>query len=415
VEEDGMMTADSELVPFGISMTKGDSSIIPASRGSSSACSDPDSFKVAIIDSGVEVGHPDIPCRPVADPDTNCKGISIGIDDLWYAPTGKAGHGTHVFGTIGAVGGNDKGVAGMVPDSDGICYLIARVFDDEGKGGFASSTFEAVDWAVSEGANIINMSLGSATYYQAGQAAITSAHALGALTVSSAGNSGTKSLQYPASFDDAISVAAVNTDGTRASFSQYNAKVDIAAPGVRVLSTYLDGGYTAMSGTSMAVPHVTGAIAKVWSVCRQCSNVQVESCLLNAASNASRRTNELGFGIVNADDTYDCLVNTGGCCAEAKEAEQEPVQAVPEPVQAVPEPVPRPAPEPVPEPAQEPAQEAAQALVQALVQAPVQAVPRVPYCPRRDTGEKCRRDAHCCSGKCAGSWPDMTCQAVFGL
>jgi serine protease len=309
---------DSESVPFGISMITGNSSIIPtASRGSSSACSDPDSFKVAIIDSGLEVGHPDIPCLPIDHPDTNCKGVSIGIDDDWHNPKGKAGHGTHIFGIIGAVGGNGEGVSGMLPDSDGICYLIARVVDDDGKGSFASSTFHALDWAVSEGANVINISMSAKTYFQAGQVAVTSAHEHGALVVASVGNFGLESMRYPAGFDHVLGVAAVQNDGERASFSQHNDKVDVAAPGVGILSTYLGGQYASMSGTSMAAPHVAGAIAKVWSVCRQCSNTLIENCLLTTASASSDRNNEIGFGVVNAADTYNCLVNTDGCCADA--------------------------------------------------------------------------------------------------
>lgn len=319
VEEDSMMTFDSESVPFGISMITGNSSIFPtASWGSSSVCSHPGGFKVAIIDSGLEVGHPDIPCLPVDHPDTNCKGISIGIDDdfPWNEPKGKAGHGTHIFGIIGAVGSNGEGVSGMVPDSNGICYLIARVVDDEGHGSFASSTFRALDWAVSEGANVINMSMSAKTYFQAGQAAVTSAHEHGALVIASVGNFGLEEMRYPAGFDHVIGVAAVKDDGERASFSQHNDKVDVAAPGVGIRSTYLDGGYATMTGTSMAAPHVTGAIARVWSVCRQCSNDIVERCLLTTASASSDRNDEIGFGVVNAADTYDCLVNTDGCCTE---------------------------------------------------------------------------------------------------
>lgn len=328
VEEDGMMTLDDddsesgESVPFGISMTTGNSTSIPtASKGSSSACSHPDSFKVAIIDSGLEVGHPDIPCLPIDHPDTNCKGISIGIDDdfpfPWHEPKGKAGHGTHIFGIIGAVGGNGEGVSGMIPNSDGICYLIARVVDDEGHGSFASSTFHALDWAVGEGAKVINMSLSAKTYFQAGQAAVTSAHEHGALVVASVGNFGLEEMRYPAGFEHVIGVAAVTDDGERASFSQHNDKVDVAAPGVGIRSTYLDGGYATMTGTSMAAPHVAGAIARVWSVCKQCSNDLVERCLLATASSASSdRNDEIGFGVVNAADTYDCLVHTDGCCAE---------------------------------------------------------------------------------------------------
>lgn len=356
------MTPDSESVPYGISMTKGDSSLIPTAQRSSSACSDPNSFKVAIIDSGVQVGHPDIPCLPIDDPNTNCKGTSIGTVDLWYDPKGSAGHGTHVFGTIGAIGGNDEGVTGMLPDSDGICYLIARVIDDEGHGIYASSVIEAIDWAVSEGANVINMSLSGETYFQAGQDAVASAYANGALSVASAGNSGMETFNYPASFDHVISVAAVDTAGSRAYFSSYNNQVDVAAPGVNVISTSIGGRYSSMDGTSMAAPHVTGAIAKVWSVCSQCSNAQVESCLFTTSSSSNRRTKQLGFGIINAADTYDCLVSTDGCCAETMEPE--------------------------------------------LIEQDRD--PEAATCNRRAIGERCTRDAYCCSGNC----DVQTCQAA---
>jgi serine protease len=274
----------------------------------------------------------------------------------------------------------------MVPDSDGICYLIARVFDDKGDGIYASNVFEAIDWAISEGANVINMSLGGGTYYRAGEAATDAAHQQGAVIVASAGNSGSEILQYPASYNNVLSVAAVDTDGTRASFSQYNEEVDVAAPGVGIHSTYLGGAYAHMSGTSMAAPHVTGAITKVWSVCRQCSNAQVESCLLTTASSSSRRTDELGFGIVNAADTYNCLVNTNGCCEEAAEMESaqeaELVQEEEEEEEGPEEPL------------------------------SVHEVAAVEQCSRRSISESCRRDAHCCSGKCAGPWRRMTCQAA---
>jgi hypothetical protein len=378
-----MMTQDSESIPIGISMTKGDSTIIPASRGSSSACSNPDSFKVAIIDSGVQVGHPDIPCLPIDDPDTNCKGVSIGIDGQpWYAPKGKAGHGTHVFGTIGAIGGNGEGVAGMVPNSDGICYLIGRVFGDEGNGQYASYVFEAIDWAISEKANVINISSSGPAKYVSGQLSFDMAYANGALTVASAGNHGSDAPQYPASFDHVLSVTAVKDDGERAYFSQYNDKVDVAAPGVNILSTTLDGRYATASGTSMAAPHITGAIAKVWSVCRDCSNIQVRECVLTTASKSSARTNELGFGMVSADKTYDCLVNSIGCCEEDLSTG---VIADPQVEQ-------------LPAPAIDPELSSETSAATG--------------CTRRADGDFCTGNRQCCSHKCIGSQRAGICQAV---
>jgi subtilisin family serine protease len=106
----------------------------------------------------------------------------------------------------------------MVPNSDGICYMIARVVDDEGHGSFASSTFHALDWAIREGANVIDMSLSAKTYFQAGQAAVTAAHEHGAFVVASVDNFGLEEMRYPAGFDHVIGVAAVKDDGERASF-----------------------------------------------------------------------------------------------------------------------------------------------------------------------------------------------------
>jgi hypothetical protein len=191
LEEDGLMDPDSESVPPAITKSLGDSSVFPAiSSMASSACNDPNTFKVAIIDSGVEVGHTDIPCRAIDDADTSCKGISFVERQPWHSPKNKANHGTDVFGTIGAIGGNNQGVSGMIPDSSGICYLIARVFDDEDNTQFASKKFEAVDWAISQNANVINMSTGMNRWYQADQDSVNTAYDNGALVVASAGNNG---------------------------------------------------------------------------------------------------------------------------------------------------------------------------------------------------------------------------------
>ena len=203
----------------------------------------------------------------------------LAVDELWYEPKKMAWHGTHVFGAIGAIGGNDQGVSGMIPDSDGICYLIARVFGDANTQQFATKTFEAIDWAVSEKANDINMPIGMETWMMAGERSVKATYSNGALMVASAGNNGKNTLHFPAGYDGCLGVAALTADGEKADFSQFNEKVDIAAPGVSVLSIYLNGGYASATGTSHAAPAVTGAITKVWSVCRQCSNTQVEQCL----------------------------------------------------------------------------------------------------------------------------------------
>jgi serine protease len=224
VEMDGLIMPDAEGTPIGIGLSQGgNSDIIPAtppssssSSSSSGACNDPNSFKVAIVDSGLQADHPDVPCRDVNDVDTNCMGASFGIGDLpWYAPQNQAWHGTHVFGTIGATGNNGIGITSMVPNSDdnNICYMIVRVFGDDGGGQYASVLFEGINWAIGEGANVINMSLSGSQTYVTGQSTFNVAQARGILSVAAAGNGNSDSLRYPASYNHVISVAAVDNYG----------------------------------------------------------------------------------------------------------------------------------------------------------------------------------------------------------
>jgi subtilisin family serine protease len=189
----------------------------------------------------------------------------------------------------------------------------------------------------------------------------------------------------------------------RAAFSQSNEMVDIAGPGVSITSTVVGGGYASSTGTSMATPHVTGAIARVWSVCRSCSAAQVEQCLLDSASGNGRRTDDIGYGLVRAEDTYTCLVETVKCCAQEEVETTAPASdAVDTPISDTnglvygdfPDPVPRtPDPEPpVPTPP-----------------VPVPTRPTPPVCRRRQKGQPCRRNPHCCSQKCNDK--SMRCDA----
>jgi hypothetical protein len=225
VEEDGIIMPEAEMTPPGIARSQGGSStVIPTTTSSftavpgngSGVCNDPNSFRVAIIDSGLQGNHPDLPCRNTNSGNSNCIGTSFGVrGQPWWAPGSRAWHGTHVFGTMAAVGNNNQGVTSMVPDSEtfGICYLVVRVFDDNGSGQYASVLFEGIDWAISEGAKVINMSLSGASTFRTGQATFDTAHAAGILSVAAAGNSGGASLRYPASYNHVISVAATDNSG----------------------------------------------------------------------------------------------------------------------------------------------------------------------------------------------------------
>jgi serine protease len=180
--------------------------------------------------------HPDFGCYNISESNTNCIGASFDTTDSWDNPVSKY-HGTHVAGTIGATALNNDGIRGIISDTK-FCFIIGRVFAEEGDGTRMSTILDATEWAASKGANVINMSLGTATPSQTGRSVMQSLYNRGILLVAAAGNLGTDAKHYPASFPTVMSVAAVDEYRNHASFSQYNAGVDISGPGVNVLSTY---------------------------------------------------------------------------------------------------------------------------------------------------------------------------------
>jgi subtilisin family serine protease len=176
-------------------------------------------------------------------------------------PTDDAGHGTHCSGTIAAAGDNGLNVVG-------VCWN-ARVMGLKflGAGG-SGSTDDAVDafyYAVENGADVTSNSWGGGGYSTTMEEAINYAYSQGVVMVAAAGNDGDTDPQYPAYYDNMISVAATDSDDQKASFSTYGDWVDIAAPGVSILSLRASGGTATADGTSMACPHVAGASALLLS------------------------------------------------------------------------------------------------------------------------------------------------------
>jgi subtilisin family serine protease len=244
---------------------------------------------VAVIDSGVDYTHPDLAAS------------YAGGDDFVFGdgdPMDDHGHGTHVAGTIAAAMGNltgapasAEGVVGVAPHARIRAYKVCR--DDGTCDDFAIQ--QAIARAITDGANIINMSLGETAYSQSLDEAVQDAWNAGLVIVAGAGNNGTTELFYPAAFQNVISVAAFDEDHRRPSFSNYGNWVDIAAPGNVIMSSYPmaacgsstvagdTGCYTWNTGTSMATPHVAGAAALVWSRSDVTSNSQVVDILLNSA------------------------------------------------------------------------------------------------------------------------------------
>lgn len=241
-----------------------------------------DGTVVAVLDTGVDISHPDLADNLWSNPrevpgngiDDDANGY---VDDVsgWdffandASPMDEQGHGTHVAGTIAAVRNNAIGVAGVAPDSQ----LLPVRFLGPGGSGNLSDAVRAIsyvtDLATSGTANVvaINASWGSYTRSRALEDAIAAAGIAGILFVAASGNSAGNNDElpfYPASYDSAniISVASTDIGDNLSSFSNVGpTSVDIAAPGSAILSTDVGGGYRTLSGTSMAAPHVSGVVA----------------------------------------------------------------------------------------------------------------------------------------------------------
>ncbi len=263
--------------------------------------------KVCIMDTGYTLSHADLPSSGVTGDD----GYGSNDTGNWY--NDGNGHGTHVAGTIAAIGNNNQGVVGVNP-SGKLGLHIVKVFNDSGSWAYGSDLIQAISQCKSAGATVISMSLGGGSSSSAEQSAFDSAYAAGILNIAAAGNDGNSSMSYPASYGSVMSVAAVDSSGNVANFSQYNSQVEIAAPGVGVNSTYNDGGYKSLSGTSMATPHVAGVAALVWGNNPECTAKEIRNGLNASAQDkgSSGRDSYYGYGIVKAKDADNYLKNVCG-------------------------------------------------------------------------------------------------------
>ncbi|MBI2451238.1 MAG: S8 family peptidase [Parcubacteria group bacterium] len=207
-----------------------------------------DPVKVAVVDTGIDFKHSDLK--------DNIKGGINTINPLKSAQDDN-GHGTHVAGTIGALN-NTIGVVGGAPLVD--LYAV-KVLGANGSG-FLSDIIEGLDWAASNGMQVVNMSLGTTSDIQAFHDAIIRTKNAGVTLVAAAGNSG-GAVNFPAAYQEVIAVSAIDSANNIASFSSRGSEVDLAAPGVSVFSTYKGNKYATLSGTSMASPHVSASAALV--------------------------------------------------------------------------------------------------------------------------------------------------------
>jgi subtilisin family serine protease len=253
--------------------------------------SDTQGIVVAVVDAGVALDHPDlvaalwrnageVPGNGVDDDGNGQR------DDVWgwhyyhtwtgnsYQPAEDAqvaddyGHGTHVAGIVGAAANNGQGMAGV---AWGARVMAVKVLDQDGQGWY-SDIAAGITYAADNGARIIVLSLGGAAPSATLCAAAEYAWRKGCLLVAATGNSGGAVL-YPAACEHVLGVAATDERDAHAAFANRGAQVDLAAPGVSVLSTWpWREGYWALSGTSVAAPHVAGVAALAWARWPQLTN-----------------------------------------------------------------------------------------------------------------------------------------------
>jgi subtilisin family serine protease len=231
---------------------------------------------VGVIDTGIDYNHPDlagnmwvntgeIPGNGIDDDGNGYIDDVYGINGINNSgnPWDDQYHGTHVAGTIGAVGNNGTGLSGVAWN----VKLMALKFLSSSGSGSSSDAIKCIDYGVRMGAHVLNNSWGGGGYSQALYDAIMRARNAGVLFVAAAGNSNVNNDTanfYPASYqiDNVLAVASTDRNDIRSSFSNYGyQRVGIGAPGSNIYSTYPNNNYNTISGTSMASPHVAGAAA----------------------------------------------------------------------------------------------------------------------------------------------------------
>jgi thermitase len=264
-----------------------------------------DNVLVAVVDSGVDYNHPDLAANMWHDPNNNVgrdfsgDGNNVREDD---DPMDTHGHGTHVAGTIAAIGNNGVGVIGVAPK---VQIMAVKVFPHATDKVIA----KALKYAVDCGAKVINNSWGPTGREERNEVievAVDYVHSKGGICIFSAGNENDDVRFYsPANSRNVIAVAATDSNDTKASFSNYGDLVDVAAPGVSILSARRGtNNYVTLSGTSMAAPHVSGAVALLLSKYPSLSFDAVRNILRSTSKQVSSNV-PIGAGRIDCWDMID--------------------------------------------------------------------------------------------------------------
>jgi thermitase len=235
--------------------------------------------KLAIVDTGADLTHPDLAGQLDLADSASC----VSQDDACSPGSAQddQGHGTHTTGIAAAAANNGVGVAGVAFPSS---VMVVKVLDADGSGTYAAVA-NGILWSAQRGARVISLSLGGYDYSQTiCDAVAMTTSTYHALVVAAAGNEGVSDPLYPAACPGAIGVAATNANDRTAPWSNFGKRdVFVSAPGVSIFSTYLDGSYETLSGTSMATPFVSGLAALLFGQDPSRSPADVKEILARTA------------------------------------------------------------------------------------------------------------------------------------
>ncbi|MEK6959557.1 MAG: S8 family serine peptidase [Nanoarchaeota archaeon] len=270
VEVDQPMTLSFESVPWNVNLTNA-----PIAWNLTKG----NGVSIAILDSGI-APHPDLQIAG---------GTSVISDN--YSDT--YGHGTAVAGVLSA-SLNDEGLVGVAPEAD-----IYAVKITDGPTGMISDALAGLDWAITNNMSIISMSFGFSEYSPAFASAVQQAYTNGALLIAAAGNENGE-IDFPARYDLVIAVGSVDSNLERASTSNYGPELDLIAPGDEINTTSLNSGYSILSGTSLAVPHVAGIATLIKSANQTLTNTEIRNIIRNAGQDLGEpgKDDYYGHGLI---------------------------------------------------------------------------------------------------------------------
>jgi len=255
---------------------------------------------IAVVDSGVDPSTPDLSGRL----------LPTGYDFANFDndPSDDNGHGTSVAGTAAAAGNNSQGVAGV---AWGVSILPVKVMAADGTGSY-SAIASGINYAATNGAKIINLSLGGTSSSRTLQDAVKFAWSQGAVVIAAAGNNGTTNPVYPAAYTECVAVSAINSADTITSWSSRGSYVDLCAPGENIATTGTNGSYVSVSGTSFSSPIVAGVAALAASVNPLLNNSNIVSMLKGTADDlgVSGVDTLYGYGRVNASKAVASAVQS---------------------------------------------------------------------------------------------------------